>query len=117
MEAARLAPASNRSEATTANQNLFDVRYYDIDLTLTPASSLLTGIVKVRADVVTGPLSQMQLDLYSNMTVDAVTSGGGGTTFSRAGNVLTINLDRAYNTGETAELVVNYHGTPASTPT
>jgi hypothetical protein len=54
----------------------------------------------------------VDLDFYSNMVVDAATSAGGATTFSRAGNILTLNLDRAYGNGETVDVTVTYHGNP-----
>lgn len=99
----------------TPNQDAYDVTFYDLDLILTPATSLVTGTVKVRARILSGPLTTLDLDLYSNMIVDGATSGGVGTTVSRAGNVMTVNLDRSYATGEIVELVIQYHGTPSGT--
>ena len=68
----------------------------------------------MKASVVAGPLSTVDLDLYANLTVDAVTSGGVAATFSRSGNLLTVNLDRAYATGEMMDVVVSYHGAPSA---
>src|SRR6185436_12516473 len=55
-----------------------------------------------------------ELDLYSNIVVDGATSAGGATTFSRLGNILTVNLDRAYANGETVDVTVTYHGNPTA---
>ena len=98
----------------TANQRSYDVHYYDLDLTPDPTTQVLTGTVRMKASVVQGPLSTVELDLYANLTVDHVTSGGTATTWSRSGNVLTVNLDRAYAAGEWMDVVVSYHGAPSA---
>jgi aminopeptidase N len=98
----------------TGNQDSYDARYYDLDLNLNPTTQILIGIAKARVQVVTGPLTTLDLDLYNIMTVSSVTSGGVPATFTHAADVLTINLDRAYATGELIEVVVNYSGDPQS---
>ena len=98
----------------TANQQSYDVHYYDLDLTPNPTTKVLTGTVRMKASVVAGPLTTVDLDFYSNLTVDAVTSGGVAATFSRSGNLLTVNLDRAYADGEMMDVVVSYHGAPSA---
>jgi len=100
--------------ATTPNQAAYDVRWYDLDLTFTPAGSQVSGAVRTRATVVSGPIGTLDLDLYANMLVDAVTSAGVPATFSRVADVLTVNLDRAYGTGETVDVRVTYHGAPVA---
>jgi aminopeptidase N len=99
-------------ERQTTNQDSYDARYYDLDLNLNPSTNILTGIVKIRVQVVSGPLTTLELDLYNIMTVSSVTSGGPPTTFTHAGDILTVNLDRSYATGEMIEVVVSYSGNP-----
>ncbi len=103
-----------RAAATvpTPNQLAYDARFYDIDVTLTPSTSTVSGIVGMRAEVVNGPLLQLDLDLKANIIVDAVEANGLPTTFSRAGDVLTVNLERPYLNGEQPLVSVIYHGTP-----
>ena len=96
----------------TANQQAYDVHYYDLDLTPNPATAVLTGTVRMKASVVSGPLSTVDLDFYANLIVDGATSGGSAATWSRSSNLLTVNLDRAYATGELMDVVVAYHGSP-----
>ncbi len=107
--------ARERSAATpaTANQLQYDAKWYDLNLTFTPASSTVSGTVRMKAAVVGGPIATVDLDLYANMVVDAATAGGAATTWSRALNVLTLNLDRAYADGELVDVTVTYHGNPA----
>src|SRR6185295_7462404 len=98
----------------TANQSQYDARWYDLNLTFTPVGSSVSGTVRMKATVVSGPISTVDLDFYSNLIVDGVTSAGGATTYSRAGNILTLNLDRAYANGETVDVTVTYHGNPTA---
>ena len=99
----------------TLNQQTFDVRYYDLDLYPNLASRVLTGSVRMIATVVSGPITSVDLDLdNANMVCDATTSAGISTTFAQGGGILTVQLDRAYNTGEDVNVVVNYHGSPAA---
>ena len=102
-----------RMQVATANQNAFDVTYYDLDLHPNPANSVLTATVRTRASVVAGPVSTLELDFdNTNMTVDAVTCAGGPASFTHASSLLTITLDRPYLTGEMVDVTVAYHGTP-----
>jgi hypothetical protein len=102
------------AQPATANQQQYDARWYDLNITCTPATSSVSGTVRMKATVVSGPISTVDLDFYANMVVDAATCAGGATTFSRAGNVLTLNLDRAYSNGETVDVTVTYHGVPTA---
>jgi hypothetical protein len=101
------------ARASTPNQLAYDANWYDLNLTFTPSTSMVSGTVRMKATVVAGPISTVDLDFYSNMTVDGVTSAGAATTYSRAANVLTLNLGRAYATGEVVDVTVTYHGTPS----
>jgi hypothetical protein len=103
-----------RRAAATPNQAKYDVRWYDLDLTFTPASSQVSGSVRTRATVLVAPLTTLDLDLYSNMVIDQVQAGGVTVTWSRLGDVLTVNLNRTYFIGETVEVRVTYHGTPVA---
>ena len=110
----RLVAAALKAEALkTANQELYDVHYYELDLNLSPSTSMLTGLVTVRAEVTGASISTMDLNLHTQMSVYGVTAGGSGTTYSRAGHVMTVDLDQTYTTGETVEVVVDYGGNPS----
>ena len=111
-KAAGLARTRARATPSTANQQSYDVRYYNLDLVMTPASGLVSGTVRMKATVLSGPLVAVDLDLASNMTVDGVTSNGAASTWSRPPDLVTVDLDRAYLTGETIDVTVTYHGSP-----
>ena len=97
----------------TANQLAYDVRGYGLDLTFSTTSTV-SGTVRIQATVTAGPLTTMDLDLAANMVVDGIVSGGSAVTFTRVADVLTVNLDRAYATGEAMDVRVTYHGTPGT---
>ncbi len=99
--------------ARTANQDLFDVHHYDLDLDLNPTTRILTGTVITTAEVTGTSLSTLDLNLAANMTVLGATAGGAPVTTSRSGDVLTVNLDRSYALGETVVVTVSYSGNPA----
>ena len=113
-KAASMARVRAAAQPATANQQAWDARWYDLNLTFTPGTSSVAGTVRMKATVVTGPVSVADLDLYSNMVVDGATSGGVAATWSRVGNVLTLNLDHAYSAGETFDVTVTYHGNPTA---
>ncbi len=99
---------------TTLNQQAFDVRYYDLDLYPNISTKALTGTVRMIATVTNGPITSVDLDFdNANMFCDVTTSAGTPTTFAQGGGLLTVQLDRAYNTGENVNVVVNYHGSPS----
>src|SRR5438874_7512137 len=51
--------ARSRAAATpaTANQQQYDVHWYDLNLTFTPATSTVSGTVRMKASVVGGPIA------------------------------------------------------------
>ncbi len=105
----QLAGARLRAIAPTANQGQYDVHYYDLDLAPDPATQVLTGSVRVLATVTSGPLATLDLDFAS------ATAGGQPAATAHASDVLTITLDRTYDTGELVDVTVHYHGQPGST--
>jgi len=112
-KASNLGRARALATPATANQTAYDVHHYDLDLTFTPTAQSVAGTVKVRASVLAGPLAEIELDLAANMVVDAATAAGAPAAFARSGDRVTVQLDRAYQTGEIAEVGVTYHGIPS----
>ncbi len=96
----------------TANQDLYDVHHYDLNLTVNSNTHVLSGVVVTTAEVTGASITTLDLNLSSGMSVMAVTAGGGAATFSRSSDVLTINLDRTYNQGEIVVVGVTYSGNP-----
>jgi len=96
--------------AHSANQDNFDVIYYAIDISINPETEIVAGSVNVQTISEIDGLTQLTLDLYDNMTVSLVTGNASG--FTHANNLLVIDLDRAYNQGETISVTIFYNGHP-----
>lgn len=96
----------------TPNQAYYDVSYYGLDLVINPTSETVSGTVRVEAEVLTGPLSTVDLDFYTNMTVDSIAGPGGNLAYSHSNDILTVTLDRSYSVAESFYFDVTYHGTP-----
>ncbi|MEQ1833282.1 MAG: M1 family metallopeptidase, partial [Candidatus Eisenbacteria bacterium] len=111
-EGARRARAM--ASAPTPAQLQYDVQGYDLDLTFTPLGAQVSGSVRIQATVVSGPLNTLDLDLLANMTVDQVLVGVVPTSFSRIGDVLSVNLGSSHATGQPIDVRVFYHGSPVA---
>ena len=96
----------------TPNQDFYDVEYYWLDIDIDPSTQTVSGTVRMLAEVVTGPLTTADVDLYDNMTVSSVACGGVGVTYSHSGNILSVDLDQPYTAGQTFTLEITYSGTP-----
>src|SRR5262245_13989212 len=112
-KAAVLAHVSARARVATANQQAYDVHYYNLDVDVDPVARMVTGTVRVVATVTAGPLSTLDLDLASGaMTVTSAALASGPVAFIHSSDVLSVMLDRPYATGETVQATVQYQGTP-----
>ncbi len=96
----------------TTNQDYYDATYYRLDLDMNPATQIVSGTVRMVAEVVTGPLTSADIDLYDNMAVDGILCAGTPVTYSHGGDILSVDLDRSYSAGESFALDITYHGTP-----
>ena len=91
-------------------QEDFDVTYYRIDLDVDVDNQLLDGSVTLRAKSLTVGLTYIVLNFYDEMPVTSVTGDASG--FSHTDNVVTIELDKTYNSGQSFEVVIHYSGHP-----
>ncbi len=105
--------ADKAREEPQPSQALYDARYYDLVLDVNPGTRVLTGHVTGRYTVTGGPLSTLVLDLSTAMGVTSITCNGSPASWTHAANLLSVNLDRPYATGETVVLVAQYAGNPA----
>ncbi len=111
-EALQRSMDKSKRNITTSNQNSYDVKHYLIDINFDPARQVINGLVVVTAEITGNSLSLFDLDLSNNMVVDSVISGGSTVSYSRNGDLLTINLEKEYTSGETAKVAVYYNGSP-----
>jgi hypothetical protein len=111
-KAERFARFYSEAPVATANQADFDVVYYDLDLTMDPSTSTITGNVTVTAEVLAASLSTAEINLLDNMLVNLVENSSGTLVFVHASDIVTVTLDRTYTQGEQFSFVIHYGGTP-----
>lgn len=93
-------------------QTNYDVEFYNIFIRVNDTTQIIYGAVKMVATITEPSVSQVQIDLFDNMIIDSVVGGTGALTYSRASNVVTVNLDKTYNEGGRITIVIGYHGHP-----
>ncbi|MEU7868831.1 M1 family metallopeptidase [Dactylosporangium sp. NPDC049140] len=90
-----------------------DVLHYGLDLAWRPDTKTLTGTATVQLRAA-ADLSEVKLDFSKAYTIDGVTLDGAAVTGTVADTKLTVAGKVAKD--KPAELVVRYHGTPATVP-
>ncbi len=93
----------------------FDVSYYRLSLTITPATSSLDGSVLIRGISGQDLPAYLTLDLTNTLTVDSVHVAGLSSSFTQEPSALTIHLAVQFRLGDQIELEVFYHGSPVPT--
>jgi len=94
------------------NQVDFDVKFYDVTIRINDTTEIIYGVVHTVAEATRSAVAQAEIDFHSGMTIDSITHSSGNLAYSPGGDVVTITLDRAYNTGEEFEFYFWYHGHP-----
>ncbi len=99
-------------EAATLAQTDYDVKFYDVYIRINDTNEIVYGRVKFVAAATVANVSTAQVDLWSNMTVDSIVGTSGPLTYTRSGNVVTVNLGQPYQTGEEFTFDFWYRGHP-----
>ncbi|MFQ5823278.1 MAG: M1 family aminopeptidase [bacterium] len=94
----------------SAAQNNFDVSYYKLNLNIDPINEQISGILEMRAMAKTNNFQTVELDFYSNMTVDSVS--GDAASFNHNADILQIQLIQPRQSGDFMAVQVAYHGQP-----
>jgi hypothetical protein len=94
-----------------------DVTHYILDLEIIPeyvgatvTAVRVEGISTIDLEPTTDGLTSFTVDLHSSLTVNAV--DGDVASWSRVGHTVEIQLDRAYDAGESVQVAVDYEGYP-----
>ncbi len=100
--------------SATANQQKFDVNYYGLDVEVLAPEKKISGNVLLKAKVTDGPLANVELDLFDNMTVDSVLDSQNKLSFNHENDLLDISLARIFDTNEEIALTIYYRGDPSA---
>jgi aminopeptidase N len=99
-----------------AEQSAYDVRFYDLSLTIDPADSTINGANVIHADVV-APLASFVFDLDTVFAIGEVSlADGEPLAFERRGGQVWAALPRPYGAGERLAVRVAYAGRPRAVP-
>ena len=99
----------------TSNQEQYDIKYYSLDLTPDPVTSVLTGKVQVVGQVVSSSLDFVELNIIDNMEItDIYLSDTPETklTYNRNNHILNVNLESNYTQEQLFDFTVEYYGAP-----
>ncbi len=91
----------------------YNVTYYKCYWENTPNVRTLTGIVTMYF-IAIGNVTNITLDLASNLTVSSVQYHRNAATFTRPTNGLTINFDNAIPNNTLDSVTINYNGNPTT---
>jgi len=91
-----------------------DITHCFLDIEIDTTAKSITGSNTIDVTSRADALTQLTLDLRSNMAVDWVRVNGTAATCSRPTNQILIDLGRTYSQGESFQVQVAYHGKPSN---
>ncbi|UCD95011.1 MAG: hypothetical protein JSU69_02880 [Candidatus Zixiibacteriota bacterium] len=112
---ARTFAAEAAKTTSFLDQTTYDVGFHRIELEIDIPSEIVYGNVLVQGNSTVDGLDAVELDLYTNLTVDSVYTPGGALDYSHADNKLLVELGGLYNVDEPFAFTVTYNGHPVGT--
>lgn len=101
---------------SNARSDSIDILNYAVTLDLTAfTQAVITASCEVTFNVKEDGIEALPLDLL-DLTVDSVTLSGSHLAFDHDGLLLNIQMPTPLNVGDTAEVIVYYHGHPTDDP-
>lgn len=100
------------SKISTPNQLNYDVTGYTIHLNIWPVTKTIDGSVVITGKSKIDGLANLEINLYSNMAVDSVTQNGDALAFTRANNMVDIQLPDFLANAGVFSVTIYYHGNP-----
>ncbi len=100
------------SQALLSPDAVVDVERYNIDLEVSLSPDRVDGSVLLRARSLVSGLTDLEVDLWDDLTVSSVTIGALPLAFTHSNDLLSVTLDRPYALDEVFDLVVTYGGLP-----
>ncbi len=91
----------------------YDVLHYNLEIRFDPADQSVNGRVDMLLTCTAASLAQVAMQLHYNMVVDCVLVDDIETTFDLTWlDNLTVDLPQTLSVGDTAEVILYYHGSP-----
>jgi aminopeptidase N len=95
----------------TAQRAWWDVTFYDLHVTVSPADSAIRGDNAITYRIVS-PAKEMQIDLQVPLDVDSMVQDRRALEFRRDSNAFFVTLAAAQRVGRRKTITVYYHGKP-----
>ncbi|RZJ50208.1 MAG: M1 family peptidase [Flavobacterium sp.] len=95
----------------TKERAWWDLKYYHLDIKVSPSEKTITGSNTVRYTVLSS-YNKMQIDLQEPMQIFKVTQDGKEQKFVRDGNAFFIELTAEQKVGDTKQIVISFGGKP-----
>ena len=95
----------------TPQRAWWDVAFYDLHVSVSPADSSISGWNGITYRVLR-PAREMQIDLMTPLQVDSMVQDGRRLAYRRDGNAFFATLVSPQRTGERRTITVYYHGRP-----
>ena len=100
-----------RGSYITPQRAWWDVAFYDLHVTVSPADSSIRGFNGITYRVL-APAQEMQIDLMVPLEVDSMVQDGRAVSFRREGNAFFASLTAPQRVGARKAITVYYHGKP-----
>jgi aminopeptidase N len=100
-----------RGSTTAPERTWWDVTFYDLHVTISPADSSIRGYNGITYRVV-APVREMQIDLMEPLVVDSMVQDGDAVAFRRDGNAFFARPTAPQTVGASMTITVYYHGKP-----
>jgi aminopeptidase N len=91
----------------------FDVTYYELHLEIHPSERSIEGRVEMDYRVVS-PTKRIQIDLFKNMEIEAITLGGEELEYNRMANAIFVDLPYEQTTNSLHRMTIHYNGKPTA---
>ncbi|MFP4488756.1 MAG: M1 family metallopeptidase [Bacteroidales bacterium] len=95
----------------TPEREWWDLTFYHLDISTSPADSSLSGHVVIRYEVI-HPHNLMQVDLQPPLRITKISQAGRDLEFTQDGNAWFVRLKKKQRPGESREIKVHYEGKP-----
>lgn len=98
--------------SASQNQTYWDAKFYKLDFAINFSTEIISGYTTMQATSLINGLTEAELDLYDNMTVDSVKFNGGTALYSHNNDLITVAFAGSLNIGQDFTITVYYHGHP-----
>lgn len=107
-----MAQGTFSSYLANSNQSKFDVRFYDINLDVFPGSQYLKGAVVIEGESRANGLDRLDIDLFSNMTVDSIIQDSTAISYQAFSDHIEIDLPQPLQENQHFSMKIYYRGNP-----